>query len=426
MSTRWRLIGGPLITLATVTAIALFERFVYPVANPGAIFFIAVMASAYIGGTGAGLIAATIALAFSASHFLTRGNFWDAGTHNVERLIILCFTTPLVAIVIGLLKARTNAAMNRERQARVSVEAANRRLVALQAALDESHSGVVVLDQELRAQFINRAFRRMWNLPDDVADRQPPFVALVYHGRNTHAYAVPEERLDEYVAERVRRVRRGDLDPLDIKMSNGEVVRLECAVLPAGGRMLTYTPVTDLVRHASTDVLSGLFNRRHFLELADAEWSRFDRYERPLSLIILDIDLFKNINDRYGHDVGDQAIAHVAALCRSSKRVPDVVARVGGEEFALLLPETSLESAAFVAERLRQSIADTPFLVAGAPLRLTVSLGVASADARMEGIPALMKEADAALYRAKRGGRNRVATASGDPVHPSGRLALAS
>jgi diguanylate cyclase (GGDEF)-like protein len=425
MPSHWRPIVAPLVTLATVGIIALFERYVMPVPNPGAIFSIAVMISAYIGGTASGLVAAAIALGFSAIHFLGRGHIWAPGHHDLERVIILFATTPCIAIIVGLLKARSNEAMKRERQARLSVEAANRRLVALQAALDESHVGVVVLDQELRAQFINRAFRKLSQLSDEIADRQPPFVALVYHGRNTHAYAVPEERLDEYVAERVRRVRSGDLDPLDIRMSNGEVIRLECTVLPAGGRMLTYTPVTDLVQRASVDLLSGLFNRRHFLELADAEWSRFDRYERPLSLMMLDIDLFKAVNDRYGHDAGDQAIAHVAAICRDSKRVPDIVARVGGEEFAVLLPETPLDGAALVAERLRQAIAETPLVVAGAPIGLTVSIGVAEADARMDGIRALMKEADEALYRAKRGGRNRVMPA---PAHaaPPKPAALAS
>jgi diguanylate cyclase (GGDEF)-like protein len=384
------------------------------------------MTSAYIGGTASGLVASAIALGFSTLHFLGRGHIWDSAHHDLERVIILFATTPCIAIVVGLLKARSQEAMQREREARLSVETANRRLVALQAALDESHVGVVLLDQELRAQFINRAFRKLAQLPDELANRQPPFVALVYHGRNTHAYAVPEERLDEYVAERVRRVRSGDLDPLDIRMSDGEVLRLECTVLPAGGRMLTYTPVTDLVRRASVDTLSGLFNRRHFLELADGEWSRFDRYERPLSLMMLDIDMFKTVNDRYGHDVGDQAIAHVAAICRDSKRVSDVVARVGGEEFAMLLPETSLHSAALVAERLRQAIADAPLVIAGAPIRLTVSIGVAEADSTMAGVPALMKEADTALYQAKHGGRNRVMLAQPGAAQPSGTLALAS
>ena len=426
MSPRWLWIVGPFATLAAAALLALIQQYIHPVPNPGAIFFIAVMCSAYIGGTGSGLLAAAIALGYTAIHFFGHDRLWDPAYHGLERVIILSVTTPLIAVVVGLLKARSNEAMRRERQARLSVEATNRRLVALQAAHDESHAGVVILDQELRAQFINRAFRRLWNLPDGLADRQPPFVALAYHGRNTHAYAVPEERLDEYIAERVQRIRSGSLDPLDIRMSNGEVVRLECSVLPAGGRMLTYTPVTDLVQRASTDALSGLFNRRYFFELADAEWSRFGRYKRPLSLMMIDIDLFKSVNDRYGHDVGDKAILHVANLCRDSKRVSDVVARVGGEEFAMLLPETAIESATLIADRLRRAIADTPLIVAGAQIRLTVSIGIAEAHTGIDGVLSLMKEADAALYRAKHSGRNRVVPPLRDADRLAGPLALAS
>src|SRR5262249_20766581 len=285
---------------------------VLPIPNPGAIYFLAVVYATYVGGVRAGLVCSALTIAFSFLYFSAPGHFLTIRAEDWQRIVIVSFGTVGISVLVGLLKSRTIEAAERERQARLSVEAANRRLVALQAALDEASPGVVLLDHELRAQFINRAFRKLWRLPDEVAERQPPFVALVYHGRNTQAYAVPNERLDEYVAERIRRVRAGDLDPLDIRLSNGEGVRLRCTVLPAGGRMLTYTPITDLVQRATVDSLSGLFNRRHFLELAESEWSRFDRYERPLSLMLLDIDMFKTINDRYGHHVGDQAIAHIA------------------------------------------------------------------------------------------------------------------
>src|SRR5689334_2490977 len=283
----WRSRSRPL------AAIWLVNRYLFAIPNPGAIYFIAVVYATYIGGVRAGLVSSAFTIAYSFLHFSAPGHFLKIRPDDWQRILIVSFGTITLSVMVGLLKARTVEAMERERRARLAVEAANRRLVVLQAALDEASPGVVLLDHELRAQFVNRAFRKLWKLPDEVADRQPPFVALVYHGRNTNAYAVPDERLDEYVAERVRRVRAGDLDPLDIRMSNGDVVRLECTVLPAGGRMLAYTPVTDLVQRASVDSLSGLFNRRHFLELAEGEWSRFDRYERPLSLILLDIDMFK-------------------------------------------------------------------------------------------------------------------------------------
>ena len=135
-------------------------------------------------------------------------------------------------------------------------------MLALRAALDEVRFGVVLLDHELRAQFINRAFRKMWRLPDPKADSKPPFVALMYHGRDTRAYDVPAADVDAYVAERVEHVKIGDPTPRDLRLSSGEVLRLQCAVLPNGGRMLSYTYVTDIVRHSDElDVL------RHALDV---------------------------------------------------------------------------------------------------------------------------------------------------------------
>lgn len=114
--------------------------------------------------------------------------------------------------------------------------------------------------------------------------------------------------------------------------------------------MLTYCDISDLVRSAeqleklaTIDSMTGLFNRRHFLALAAAEWSRFLRYQRPLSMLAIDVDHFKSVNDRYGHAVGDEAIASVAATCQQCKRASDIVGRIGGEEFAVLLPETDPE-----------------------------------------------------------------------------------
>ena len=241
---------------------------------------------------------------------------------------------------------------------------------------------------------------------------------------------MPGAALDAYVAERVRMVGVGDASQIDIRLSTGDTIRFKCKVLPDGGRMLSYTEVTDLVQRAdewedlaSVDGLTGLFNRRHFLELAESEWSRFDRYERPLSLMMIDVDRFKSINDRFGHDVGDRVIEHVASICREGKRTSDIVARIGGEEFVMLLPETPLESAMLVAERLRRRIADSPLLDAAARVALTASIGVAEAGSRTDGVASLMKDADEALYRAKNAGRDRVVAAT---TEPPAAIALAS
>jgi diguanylate cyclase (GGDEF)-like protein len=157
---------------------------------------------------------------------------------------------------------------------------------------------------------------------------------------------------------------------------------------------------------ATIDGMTGIFNRRHFLALADREWYRARRYGRPLSFLMIDIDYFKAINDRFGHDVGDRAIVHVANLASHYKRGCDLLARIGGEEFGLLLPETEAAQAELVAERLRRAVAASP--LAEVSHSATVSIGVATADETMAGISDLIRSADKALYAAKRSGRNRV------------------
>jgi PAS domain-containing protein len=122
--------------------------------------------------------------------------------------------------------------------------------LALRTALNEVSFGVVLLDAEMRAEFINRAFRKMWRLSDAKADSRPAFVSLMYHGRDTRAYEIPESELSAYVAERVALVKVGDRTPMDLRLASGEVLRFQCTPLPDGGRMLNYTYVTDIVRHA--------------------------------------------------------------------------------------------------------------------------------------------------------------------------------
>jgi len=155
---------------------------------------------------------------------------------------------------------------------------------------------------------------------------------------------------------------------------------------------------------ATTDELTGLFNRRHFFELARAELSRAVRHGLPLSAMLLDVDRFKSVNDTHGHAAGDQVLRQVAAVCRETLRAEDVVGRYGGEEFAVLLPATGLgEAASILAERLRAALEGTVISLPSVELRVTASIGVAELRAD-EDLATLLNRADAALYEAKGGG----------------------
>ncbi|MBU1235597.1 MAG: diguanylate cyclase [Gammaproteobacteria bacterium] len=160
---------------------------------------------------------------------------------------------------------------------------------------------------------------------------------------------------------------------------------------------------------AMTDSLTGLHNRRSFLEIAERELSRATRYGNPLAILMLDIDHFKAVNDTHGHRVGDNVLKEFARLCQQTLRTFDTVGRVGGEEFAILLPQTSHEQAVGVAERIRQLVEHARLsLEHGLPLQFTVSIGVAEVPDTPTNIDTLLNQADTALYDAKRTGRNRV------------------
>ncbi|WP_156921456.1 sensor domain-containing diguanylate cyclase [Desulfovibrio inopinatus] len=159
---------------------------------------------------------------------------------------------------------------------------------------------------------------------------------------------------------------------------------------------------------ATIDDLTGLLNRRQFIELAARALKQSRRYGHALSLMIIDVDHFKEINDTYGHQTGDDALSGLARVFQETFRQVDVIGRIGGEEFACALPETNLNGAICVAERLRASIVDLPLLTVKGSLSVTISIGVAELDDADENFEALYSRSDRALYKAKNNGRNRV------------------
>jgi diguanylate cyclase (GGDEF)-like protein len=165
----------------------------------------------------------------------------------------------------------------------------------------------------------------------------------------------------------------------------------------------------ELDRQATTDFLTNTPNRRHFMQLAQQEAGRSERYNAPLTLAVVDLDFFKAINDSYGHQVGDETLKKFCEVCRNTLRSSDVLGRIGGEEFAILLPNTTLSKALEVVERVRASVAESD-IVPGLtpPLRLAASFGISAYSSAEKDLTSLFRRADEALYEAKASGRNRV------------------
>jgi diguanylate cyclase (GGDEF)-like protein len=164
----------------------------------------------------------------------------------------------------------------------------------------------------------------------------------------------------------------------------------------------------EVQKLAITDALTGLYNRRGFFELGRHEIERARRFSRPLSVIMLDLDFFKKVNDTYGHAAGDLALRTLAERIAKNVRDFDILGRYGGDEFTIMLTETDLFTSSNIAERLRQILEETPVILGNIPVTITASLGVVKSTADIHDLATLVEKADQAMYKAKQGGRNRV------------------
>lgn len=163
---------------------------------------------------------------------------------------------------------------------------------------------------------------------------------------------------------------------------------------------------------AVTDALTGVYNRRYFMGQAEAEFAKSLRYKTPVSIIMMDVDHFKSVNDTYGHDGGDNVLKAISHAASESVRGQDILARFGGEEFIVLLPQTGGDEALLVAERIRHEIGVQQVQHGDQTIQVTASLGVATLTKNVSSLSALLKRADEALYRCKAEGRNRCILAS--------------
>jgi diguanylate cyclase (GGDEF)-like protein/PAS domain S-box-containing protein len=295
-----------------------------------------------------------------------------------------------------------------------AIKASERKLRALAESV---YDAIVMIDGRGRVSFWNPAAERLFGYSEQEAS-----------GRVVTELITPPELRDKTLTA-LRELAGGNGTTSLGTLQETEAVRKDGTRLPVersvsgfrlGGEWYAVAAIRDITERkatearllelATTDGLTGLFNRRRFMELAEAELGRARRYRRPMTMLMMDIDHFKRVNDTHGHDVGDEVLRELARVSRAALREPDILGRLGGEEFGVLLPETADGPALEVAERLRRAIENTPIATAAGELRITVSIGAAASDTDGESVAGLLKRADVALYEAKQAGRNRVVT----------------
>ncbi|WP_169568194.1 GGDEF domain-containing protein [Sneathiella limimaris] len=283
----------------------------------------------------------------------------------------------------------------------------------LQDAMENMAHGFAVWDRDLNILLYSRRFLEFWDIDEDFVAAHPNLrdilrVVLMENG-------VTAEDVDAVIAERTRLVEEGQTEFTSfINLASGRVIENFVRFTPAGRWVITYTDITErrkaeleLQAAATTDALTGLANRSAFYERSLQMLSLSAHKRRGLPVLMMDIDYFKQVNDDFGHDAGDKLLVLVAETLGASIRPYDIVARLGGEEFAAVLSDTDPDAAYRVAERIRKAVA-TLQLSDQPDLRISMSIGIAFTKADATDIDEALKVADTQLYLAKEKGRNRV------------------
>ena len=292
-----------------------------------------------------------------------------------------------------------------------------------QALVENTNDVIMVLDATPLTEggpkiaYVNPAFEKLMGYrADEVLGKNPKFL----QGPAT-------EDKTRYQIRQAMRQQKSIRTQILNYAKDGTDLWLDINFVPLfdeSGALIYYAAIErDLTEHkklqfeledmARTDSLTRLANRPAFMERANSEFSRARRYSRSLSVIMIDIDHFKSINDQHGHAAGDEVLRQLGQHCSSRLRDSDFLGRIGGEEFVLLLPDTAQDSAYHVAERMREQLSKTSIVLDnGITLGITASFGVAAMNQEDADFNAILQRADTAMYEAKHGGRNQVKTAA--------------
>ncbi len=292
---------------------------------------------------------------------------------------------------------------------------ANRAIKAEQRlvdAVDALPDGLVFYDDEDRLVMCNQRYREIYAESSDLIVPGARFEDIIRGGVDRGQYPEAKGQEEAWIRERVV-MHQNPGDPIEQELPGDRWLRIQEGKTSDGGLIGFRFDVTklkrqerELTRMAWTDGLTGTLTRRRFMEISEAEFNRSRRYGNSLAVLILDIDHFKKINDQYGHAAGDQVLEEVSNLWRGALRSHDILGRLGGEEFVVLLPEAYEDGALKVAENLR-SITQAHLVSHGKKqISVTVSIGIGMIDERSGSIDDMLMVADRALYEVKDNGRN--------------------
>lgn len=290
------------------------------------------------------------------------------------------------------------------------------------AIYETSPEGILVVDAAGVVVSHNHQFVEIWQLPQLQLKGVRPVTAIGSADAPLLATVLERVKDQPTFLARVRELYENPQldDHCEIELKDGRTLERHSTVLRSQegqylGRVWFFRDITVQKNHEATliqlarhDPLTGAANRRFFFERAEQEFMRSRRYQQPLSVNLIDVDYFKKINDQYGHAAGDEVLKHLSLNIRSMLRDADLFARIGGEEFAILMPHTSLIGAHQLAERLRQVTTEKALPCGDQLLHIHFSAGVTQLKAEDQSIEDCIRRADDAMYQAKRNGRNRV------------------
>jgi len=294
-------------------------------------------------------------------------------------------------------------------------------------AISALPDGFVCYDADDRLELCNERYREIYALSADLMVPGARFEEILRGGVARGQYPAAKDDPEEWIRQRLE-IHRKAKGPLEQELPGGRWVRIVERRTETGGLVGFRTDITEmkerqfaLERLATTDPLTGAMNRRRFMDEGERELRRARRYGSPLSLVIFDVDHFKRINDSFGHAVGDKVLRRLVEEANATLREHDMICRYGGEEFAVVFPQTDAAAAEIAAERLRAAIASIEVKAGDELVRPTVSIGGTQVDPHGDSLQSALSRADGLLYQAKRSGRNRVCFAAASrPLRAAG------